>query len=74
MKQYYVYILASKPHGTLYVGFTSNLEKRIWQHKLGIVDGFIKKHSIKILVYVETFCDVHEAIHREKCIKRWKRG
>ena len=72
-KQYYVYILASKRNGTLYTGITSDLIKRIWQHKNGLVEGFSKRYETKTLVYFEQFNDVEEAILREKRIKKWNR-
>lgn len=72
-KQYFVYILASKRYGTLYTGVTSQLVQRIWQHKLGLVDGFSKTYNVHYLVYYEIHVDVYEAITREKRIKKWKR-
>ncbi|MCK5595604.1 GIY-YIG nuclease family protein [bacterium] len=74
MKQYYVYILASKKNGTLYTGVTSDLVKRIYEHKNDLVEGFTKKYQVHSLVYFGIFSDINEAIHREKCIKRWKRA
>lgn len=73
MKSYYVYIVASKRNGTLYIGVTSDLVKRIYDHKEGLIDGFTKKYNINILVYYEEFGDINEAIKREKNIKAWKR-
>lgn len=70
---YYVYIVTNKPNGVLYIGFTSDIKKRIWQHKHKVVDSFSKKFNTDKLVYFEQFEDVQQAIHREKCIKRWKR-
>ena len=72
-KQYYLYILASKRNGTLYRGITSDLIKRIWQHKEGLVDGFSKRYKTKTLVYLESHKDDEEAILREKRIKKWNR-
>lgn len=72
-KHYYVYILSSKKYGTLYVGVTSNLEQRIYQHKAELVAGFTKKYHVHSLVYYEIHSDVYEAITREKHIKKWKR-
>jgi len=72
-KDFYVYILASNQNGTLYIGVTSNLAKRIWQHKEGIVDGFTKKYDVKKLVYYEQHENAESAIHREKRPKEWKR-
>ena len=73
MKQYYVYIMASKRNGTLYVGVTSNLVKRIYEHREGIIEGFTKLYGIKTLVYYEVHSEINEAILREKRIKTWKR-
>jgi putative endonuclease len=72
-KQYYVYILANKRNGTLYTGMTSDLVKRVWQHKNSMVDGFTKKYDIKLLVYYEVHHRAEDAIRREKQIKKWKR-
>lgn len=74
MKQYYVYILASKRNGTLYVGVTNDLIRRVYEHKNNLVEGFTKKYSVHRLVHIESTSDVKAAIHREKCIKRWKRA
>ena len=73
MKQYFVYILASKRNGTLYIGVTNNLNKRVWQHKSGLVDGFTKKYGVHILVHYERFDNIDSAIVREKRIKKWNR-
>lgn len=73
-KQYFVYILAKGRNSTFYVGVTSNLAQRIWQHKNGVADGFTKKYGIKNLVYFETFSDPENAIQREKRLKRWGRA
>ncbi len=72
-KYYYVYILASKKNGTLYTGVTNNLLRRVWEHKNKIFKGFTEKYNVNKLVYMEVFCDVNEAILREKHIKAWKR-
>jgi putative endonuclease len=69
-KQFYVYILASRRNGTLYTGITSDLVKRIWQHKNGGVEGFTKKYSITSLVFYETHRSSESAIMREKQIKK----
>ena len=74
MKQSYVYILASRKNGTLYVGVTSDLIKRIYEHKQNIINGFTKKYSVHTLVYYEIHDDVREAITREKQIKKWNRS
>jgi len=73
MKQPCVYILASKPHGTLYIGVTSNLVARIYQHKTDLVAGFSQRYSVHRLVYIELHQDMYAAITREKQLKRWKR-
>jgi putative endonuclease len=70
----YVYILASRPNGTLYVGVTTDLIRRIGQHKQGVADGFTKKHGVKTLVHLDVFDDVESAIVREKQMKEWKRA
>jgi putative endonuclease len=69
-----VYILASKRHGTLYVGVTSDLCGRVWDHKNGSVSGFTKKYGVKQLVWFETHDVMESAITREKQIKEWRRG
>ena len=69
-----VYILASKRNGTLYVGVTSDLLKRVWQHKNDVVEGFTKKYAVHDLVWLEMHEDMQEAITREKNIKAWKRA
>ncbi|MCP4269637.1 MAG: GIY-YIG nuclease family protein [Candidatus Brocadiaceae bacterium] len=74
MKQYYVYILASKRNGTLYVGVTNDLIRRVYEHKNNLVEGFTKKYNVHRLVHFESTSDVKAAIHREKCIKKWKRS
>ena len=73
MKQYYTYILASRKNGTLYVGVTSDLLKRIYEHKQNLIDGFTKKYNVHTLVYYEVHNDIREAITREKQIKKWNR-
>ena len=73
MSRCYVYLLASGKYGTLYTGVTSDLIKRIYEHKESLVDGFTKKYKVTQLVYYEVHEDVHEAILREKQIKKWNR-
>jgi putative endonuclease len=73
MKQYYVYILASKKNGTLYIGLTNNLLKRIYEHKNNIIEGFTKKYSVHNLVYYEKHNDINRTISREKQMKKWER-
>jgi putative endonuclease len=70
---YFVYILASQRNGTLYVGVTSDLIRRVQEHREGLVPGFTKRHAVKLLVYFEAHRDINEAILREKRIKRWRR-
>jgi putative endonuclease len=70
----YVYILANRLNGTLYPDVTSNLPKRIYEHKNKFVDGFIKKYFVDRLVYYEIHSDIREAILREKQIKKWRRS
>ena len=72
-KQSYVYMLASRRYGTLYVGVTSDLVRRAWQHREKLADGFTKRYSVKILVWYEIHFDILEAIKREKQIKQWNR-
>jgi len=73
-KQYFVYILASKRNGTLYTGVTSDLLKRIWQHRNKMISGFTEKYNVTDLVYYEIHEDPVNAIIREKQIKRWNRS
>ena len=72
-KTYCVYILSSQKNGTLYVGVTNNLIKRIWEHKNKKVKGFTEKYGVDRLVYYEQTNDVRIALQREKTLKRWKR-
>jgi len=72
MKGYYVYILTNKS-GTLYIGITGNLQKRIWEHKNKVVEGFTKKYNIDKLIYFEQTENVMSALEREKQLKKWKR-
>jgi putative endonuclease len=73
-KQPCVYILASKRNGTLYTGVTSNVIKRVWEHKNDCVEGFTKKYGVHQLVYFEFHDDMLSAITREKQIKKWNRA
>ena len=73
MKYGYVYILASKRNGTLYIGVTSDLIKRVYEHKNDFVDGFTKKYKVHSLVYYEQCDDIESAISEEKRLKRWNR-
>jgi putative endonuclease len=72
-RKYFVYILASQRNGTLYIGATNNLARRIWEHREGLINGFTKEHDVKRLVHFEAFDDVRAAIHRENRLKKWKR-
>ena len=74
MKQPAVYLLGSKRNGTLYVGVTSDLIKRVWEHKKNLVEGFTKRYGVHSLVYFELHGDMYEAIRREKKIKKWNRA
>ena len=74
MGQYFVYILASKRNGTLYIGVTNNLLKRVHQHKIDVTDGFTRKYKVHNLVYYETFNRIQDAITREKRMKKWERA
>ena len=74
MKQYCVYILASKRNGTLYIGVTSHLKQRIQEHKQKLVEGFTKKYWVTILVYYEQTENIMSAIEREKQMKKWNRN
>ena len=73
MKQYLLYIMASKKNGTLYIGVTNNLVRRVYEHKEGLIEGFTKKYNVKNLVYYEVYNDMYEAIKREKAMKKWLR-
>lgn len=73
MKTYYVYLMSSQKHGTLYVGVTNDLIRRVWEHKHDVVEGFTKKYQVHWLVWFEETTDVTTAIQREKQIKKWRR-
>ncbi len=68
-----IYILASAPRGTLYIGVTSDLVKRVWEHRNDLVDGFTRKYGVHRLVYFELHQRMYDAIQREKRLKRWER-
>ena len=74
MKSYFVYILSNQRNGTLYTGFTSNLLKRMWEHKNKKVDGFTKKYNVDKLVYFEQTENVVSALEKEKQLKKWNRS
>ncbi|MEW6258172.1 MAG: GIY-YIG nuclease family protein [Pseudomonadota bacterium] len=69
-----VYILTNRPNGTLYVGVTSDLVRRIWQHREGLADGFTKRYGLKTLAYFEQHQTIALAIQREKTLKHWSRA
>jgi putative endonuclease len=73
MKISYIYILASKPNGTLYIGVTSDLARRVGEHKSKLIPGFTSKYNVDKLVYFEEFGDILLAIQREKSLKEWPR-
>ena len=73
-RTYWVYILASKLGGTLYIGVTSNLVKRVYEHRTKVVAGFTKEYGVHRLVYFEQHTDIEAAIHREKRLKKWHRA
>jgi putative endonuclease len=73
MRSYWVYILSSRPRGTLYVGMTNDLIRRIYEHREGLVEGFSKEYGVKMLVYYEQHATAMAAIQREKNIKHWSR-
>jgi putative endonuclease len=74
VKEAYVYILASKRNGTLYIGVTSDLIKRVYEHKTGVFKGFTEKYGVKDLVYYESGVSIESAILREKQLKKWNRA
>ncbi len=73
MKNYYVYLLTNWNNKVMYVGMTNNLERRIYEHKNKLINGFTKKYNINKLVYYEETSDVNSALSREKEIKKWRR-
>jgi len=74
MPDSYVYILASRPGGALYVGVTSDLVRRVFEHKNGMADGFTKRYNIRSLIYFEVYSSIRDVIQREKNIKHWPRA
>ena len=72
-RYYYTYILASKRNGTLYIGVTSNLIKRVWEHKNNLVAGFTQRYHVHRLVFFEQHLSIESAIRREKRLKEWNR-
>ena len=73
MNYYFVYVLASKKNGVLYIGVTNNLKRRIYEHKHDLIKGFTNKYKVHSLVFYEVHNDIKYAIFREKQIKKWKR-
>ena len=73
MNTYYIYILSNKRNGTLYIGVTNNLIKRVYEHKNKVIKGFTKKYSVHNLVYYEQTENINSAIEREKQLKKWNR-
>ncbi len=69
----WVYIMTNRPDGTLYVGVTSDLGRRVWEHREGICDGFTRQYGLRRLVYAEHHDDIRGAIQREKNLKHWSR-
>jgi putative endonuclease len=74
MQNYYVYLLANKRNGTLYIGVTNNLERRIYEHKNNLIKGFTSKYNVHKLVYYEKTEDIYSALQREKQLKKWNRN
>ena len=74
MKAGFVYIMANRKNGTIYLGVTSDLAKRAWEHRSGVVSGFTKKHGCKLLVWFEAHDDLQDARQRELRMKEWKRA
>ncbi|MCX4313051.1 MAG: GIY-YIG nuclease family protein [Clostridia bacterium] len=72
-KRYYVYILSNHANTTLYIGVTGNINRRMYEHKNGLIDGFTKKYNVTKLVYAEYCTDIKAALEREKQLKRWRR-
>lgn len=74
MREGWVYILTNRPNGTLCVGVTSNLARRIWEHRTGAADGFTRRYGLKRLVFAERHDDIRSAIQRERTMKHWPRA
>lgn len=71
---YYVYIISNDYNNVIYIGVTNNINRRLYEHKNGLLDGFTKRYNVHKLVYMETYNDVRAAIEREKQLKRWSRA
>jgi putative endonuclease len=74
VRQYYVYIMASRKNGTLYIGVTNDVARRAYEHREGLLPGFTKRYGVKVLVHMEPFNDISTAIQREKSLKKWPRA
>jgi putative endonuclease len=74
MRGGYVYIMTNRPNGTLYIGVTANLSRRVHEHREGLMEGFTKRHGLKTLVWHEPHDSIDSAIHRETAMKRWNRA
>jgi putative endonuclease len=74
VRQYYLYILASRPGGAIYIGVTNNLVRRVYEHRNGLIEGHTKRYNIHQLVYFEIFSTARDAIQREKTMKHWPRA
>ncbi len=70
----YVYIMSNKPQGTLYIGVTSDLSRRVYEHREKLIEGFTSRYGLHCLVYYESFDDIRAAIQREKTLKHWSRA
>ncbi len=70
---YYVYLLANRKHGTLYIGVTNDLIRRVYEHKTDVVRGFTSQYGVHLLVWFESYDDIANAIAREKQLKKWRR-
>ena len=74
MREGWVYMMTNRPNGTLYLGVTSDLPRRAWQHRTGAIDGFTKRYSLETLVWCEQHEDIRAAIQRERTMKHWPRA
>jgi putative endonuclease len=74
MRGGWTYIVTNRPNGTLYLGVTSDLSRRIWQHRTKAIDGFTKRYGLTRLVWYDPFDDIRDAIHRERTMKHWSRA
>ncbi len=70
----WVYVMTNRPHGVLYVGVTSDIARRAWEHREGVADGFTKRYGLKRLVFVEWHEDIRTAVQRERTVKHWPRA